>query len=336
MRATSDRRLRAATLCLVCGLQVMALRGPCFSARRLDGRARGSSQAAYSCAITCALDGDGRPSLNRQGKARDAHQVTCRDTFTTDEAVHTRAEAKELTRELRQKEAAVEGHSEDDEPLLKLLWRALYKEVFVPIVVLPAVLTKQGTKTVRRLSKDYRDAVTMQRRTGWTTRTLLRTNILEEIALAWYDDCYNQQMRFLPTDLPSALIDRRVKRVELDPKAALKYIEEFDVVSVLGEGATGQVLCVKKSLAQEGDEFYAVKVLNKQKLQEMVYNDHNLLKNVETEIQIMRRMGRHPNILALYEVMGEPARSTAPFCLLCCECLAGFSCGCVLHGLQVA
>ena len=39
----------------------------------------------------------------------------------------------------------------------------------------------------------------------------------------------------MPTDLPPSLIDRNVTRVELDPRARFQYIEQYDVVSVLGQ-----------------------------------------------------------------------------------------------------
>ena len=125
------------------------------------------------------------------------------------------------------------------------------------------------------------------------------------LAHHFYDKMSSQPIRFLPTDLPPSLIDRNVTRVQLDTHRAFKYIEQYDVVKELGMGSSGRVFQVRDAVTGKQ---YAVKVLNKKMLQEMHFGNQNLLKCVETEIQIMLLLGGHPNILRLFEVMDSVTR----------------------------
>jgi len=125
------------------------------------------------------------------------------------------------------------------------------------------------------------------------------------LAHHFYDKMSSQSIRFLPTDLPPSLIDRNVTRVQLDTNRDFKYIEQYDVIKELGMGSSGRVFQVRDAVT--GEE-YAVKVLNKKLLQEMQFGNQNLLKSVETEIQIMLLLGGHPNILRLFEVMDSVTR----------------------------
>jgi hypothetical protein len=125
------------------------------------------------------------------------------------------------------------------------------------------------------------------------------------LAHHFYDKLSSQPIMFLPTDLPPSLIDRKVTRVQLDTHRDFKYIEQYDVVKELGRGSSGRVVQVRDAVT--GKE-YAVKVLNKKMLQEMQFGNQNLLKCVETEIQIMLLLGGHPNILRLFEVMDSVTR----------------------------
>lgn len=185
---------------------------------------------------------------------------------------------------LREEVRAQAQASSGEEPLLLLLGRAVYKEAIAPMLRLPV----RGTRTLKRLPA----ALASGKVQGWLS--------VDELARGWYDELFSSPLMFLPTDLPQCLIDRKVTRVQLDGRSSFKYIEQYDVLEVLGEGSTGTVLKVQDSTS---GELYAVKVLNKKMLHKQLFGDHNLLKNVETEISAMRLLGDHPNLLKLHEVM---------------------------------
>ena len=180
--------------------------------------------------------------------------------------------------------AQVSRVSSGEEPLLLLLLGAVYKEAIAPLLRLPV----RGTRTLKRLPAAFAS--------GKVKRWLS----IDDLARRWYDERFSEPLMFLPSDLPEHLIDRKVTHVHLDGNSPFKYIEQYDVLEELGEGSTGKVLQVQDSVS---GELYAVKVLNKKMLREMRFGDHNLLKNVETEIKAMRLLGDHPNLLKLHEVM---------------------------------
>ena len=137
---------------------------------------------------------------------------------------------------------------DDNEPLLVVLGRAVYNEVIAPIFRLPG---KLGTKTLTRMHQS-----STSKSDGFLSRSFW-----ESMEMSLYDEVCNQPMRFMPTELPHALIDRNVTRVQLDPRAPLRYIEEFDVVGVLGEGSTGKVLHVQQVNTEGAHKDFALKVL---------------------------------------------------------------------------
>jgi len=225
-----------------------------------------------------------------------------------------RAQAREQARALQGNASGVVStangtgveESEDDRSLLLLLGRAVYTEALSPILRLPRLLTQRGTDTLKRIN----DTVTVSRRAKIEMLTL------DWFARVWYDRLFSQPMMFLPSDLPPALIDRNVTRLQLDTNSKFRYIEEYDVIQDLGMGSSGRVYQVKDSLTGEQ---YAIKVLNKKILQNMQYGNHNLLKNVELEIKVMRQMGQHPNLLRLYEVMDAPLSGEVVLRIEYCE-----------------
>jgi len=231
------------------------------------------------------------------GRPRDAHTRLTESTAVPEiEAAHpitrkaAQAEARSRPgRVARGKQSPNSSSSAgredaDDEPLLQLLARAFYHEAIAPVLQIPV----RGTRTLQRLPAK------IARRGG-----LKNWLSIDELAASWFDFVCSQPLAFLPSELPAHLINRKVTRVQLG-SARFQYIEQYDVVKELGEGSTGNVLQVRDSAS--GD-VYAVKVLNKKMLRQLRYGNHNLLKNVETEIAAMLLLGHHPNLLKLYEVM---------------------------------
>eukprot|EP01059_Diplonema_ambulator_P017671 TRINITY_DN29702_c0_g1_i1.p1 TRINITY_DN29702_c0_g1~~TRINITY_DN29702_c0_g1_i1.p1 ORF type:complete len:442 (+),score=92.01 TRINITY_DN29702_c0_g1_i1:69-1328(+) len=81
-----------------------------------------------------------------------------------------------------------------------------------------------------------------------------------------------------------------------------KTINKYAVIQEIGRGAYGKVKLV---VHVETDQFYALKILNKQLLKKMAKGDRTRLDDVEYEIAVMKRFN-HPNVVSLHEVINDP------------------------------
>ena len=91
-----------------------------------------------------------------------------------------------------------------------------------------------------------------------------------------------------------------------------KKVGKYEIGKTLGEGTFGKV---KLALNTENQRQYAIKVLDKDKIQKQ-----NMGLQIKKEISIMK-MIKHPNVVELVEV--------SVMCAGCgCECGCGCGCNC--------
>ena len=137
----------------------------------------------------------------------------------------TNTDAGASSSSMQSQNPAMRGEPDDDSvSLLLLLGRAVLNEVLLPVISAPKLLVSEGTTTITRTLKRVNDTVTMQRR----TRDNLMLTSTDSLAHHFYDKMNSQPIRFLPTRLPPALIDRSaslITRAQLDANIDFKYME---------------------------------------------------------------------------------------------------------------
>jgi len=90
--------------------------------------------------------------------------------------------------------------------------------------------------------------------------------------------------------------------VDVRKQDGKKYVNQYEVLKLLGRGSFGKVKLVKHT---ETGELFAMKVMNKNILRKKRMGTRNLLQDVEHEIRVMKLLD-HPNVIKLYEVIDSP------------------------------
>ncbi|KAJ6242135.1 snf1-activating kinase 1 [Anaeramoeba flamelloides] len=91
------------------------------------------------------------------------------------------------------------------------------------------------------------------------------------------------------------------KIVSVTRDQSTKMINDYQIIGSLGKGSYGKV---KK--AKRGNEFYAIKIMNKRLLKKKKKGRRKTaFDNVKREIAIMKKLN-HANIVKLYEVINDP------------------------------
>eukprot|EP01063_Lacrimia_lanifica_P039082 TRINITY_DN848_c0_g3_i1.p1 TRINITY_DN848_c0_g3~~TRINITY_DN848_c0_g3_i1.p1 ORF type:complete len:579 (+),score=128.68 TRINITY_DN848_c0_g3_i1:111-1847(+) len=95
-------------------------------------------------------------------------------------------------------------------------------------------------------------------------------------------------------------ITRAVRRSKT--RHGTKMVNQYEVLDSLGQGGYGKV---KLALNVDDGVLYALKVINKQRLEKLIWYGRPALDNIRREVAILQRL-RHDNIVALHEVIDDP------------------------------
>ncbi|KAI9701307.1 MAG: hypothetical protein M1820_006529 [Bogoriella megaspora] len=98
--------------------------------------------------------------------------------------------------------------------------------------------------------------------------------------------------------------ETHVADVDVDPISGRKIINEYEIVDELGRGAHGKVK-LGRSLTTHG--FVAIKIVERYSKKRRLGKLGNAEDKVKKEVAILKK-ARHPNIVALLEVIDDPAR----------------------------
>ncbi|GAB7364879.1 hypothetical protein MBLNU230_g5670t1 [Neophaeotheca triangularis] len=101
--------------------------------------------------------------------------------------------------------------------------------------------------------------------------------------------------------------ETHVADVEIDVQSGRKMINHYEVVDELGRGAHGKVKLGRDCSSGINNQFVAIKIVERYSKRRRLGKLGNAEDKVKKEIAVLKK-ARHPNVVALLEVIDDPSR----------------------------
>ncbi|KAK5148860.1 hypothetical protein LTR04_000413 [Oleoguttula sp. CCFEE 6159] len=98
--------------------------------------------------------------------------------------------------------------------------------------------------------------------------------------------------------------ETHIADVDVDPISGRKFINEYEIVDELGRGMHGKV---KLGRSLQTGEYVAIKIVERYSKRRRLGRLGNAEEKVKREVAILKK-ARHPNVVALLEVIDDPAK----------------------------